>query len=731
VNRSLAKEEVEILSVPNITAQQIIESTLAIPAFVPATVCTGYVAAWFTNLHNFRQRSLVERIFWSLPLSFAVTPIASYLIGKFISLTAVVAFLLASAIVCAATLFWEGRQIRRLHEKWNIGWNPLGGKALASAVAWMAITVLSLADIESNHKLFMNVAMSDQSARINWIESVLHTGVPPVNPLYMDVHPAPMRNYYFWYVICATVGQMAHIPARAVLAASCVWSGFVLAALSGLYLKHFLCVGARLRTQFLCIIGLSVVSGLDICAVLWNLFFFHKLPPTDLDLWSRDPIFSWLNTLYWAPHHIASLLCCMLAFLLAWNARKKGEPNHAISVALIAFALASAFGLSVYVTFAFFLVLLVWAPWQIFVLHSPRPAMLLAAGGVGAGLMLIPYLRELAGASSGMHSGDAFGFAVREMVPPGGFLTSSLLQPLSASHPLLALNIAKIALLPLGYSLELGFYLVVLLVYLVPTWRGHASLTLEQRSLVFVAVATLPFVTFIRSGVLTFNDFGFRGVLLLQFSLLILASELFTGWRFTERQDHSADDSASSCRITPRWLRSIAALALVLGVTSLAFQALWSRFVTSMAEWRASGVYDPKARSFSHNAYISSFGYAQLDAAIPNDAVVQFNPKQREPFWIAADQIGVNHQTAIASDQPWCGSEIGGDPRPCPAMAAAIDALYEGVSAEQAQATCRRYGIQYLIARIYDPAWGDKDGWVWTLKPVVLQDEFRALDCGH
>jgi hypothetical protein len=540
-----------------------------------------------------------------------------------------------------------------------------------------------------------------------------------------------MRNYYFWYVVCAAVAEMANSPARAVLAASCVWSGFTLAALSGLYLKHFLRAGARLRKQFLCTIGLFAVTGFDLCVVLWNLFYLHKPPPTDLDLWSKDPIFSWLNTLYWAPHHIAGLVCCMLAFLLAWIEATQREHNHIASVALIAFALSSAFGLSIYVTFAFFLVIVVWALWQIFVERVPRAALLLGAGGTGAGVLLIPYLGELTHNSSGMHSGSAFGFAVREMVPPGGLLTSSLLQPLSASHPLLALNMSKITLLPLGYSLELGFYLVVLLVYLVPTWRGHAPLTLEQRSLVFVAVATLPFVTFIRSGVLTFNDFGFRGVLILQFSLLILASELFTGWRLTGREDHSADDSASSCRIIPRWLRSIAALALVIGVTSLSFQALWSRFVTSLAEWRASGIYDPKTRSFSHNAYISSVGYAQLDTSIPHDAVVQFNPKQREPFWIAADQIGVNHQTVIAGDQPWCGSEIGGDPRPCPAMASAIDALYNGVPAEQARATCRRYGIQYLIARIYDPAWSDKDGWVWTLKPIVSQDEFRALDCEH
>src|SRR5580698_2476838 len=240
VNHESAGEEVEILSVPDITAQQILESTLAIPAFVPATVCTGYLTGWFTNLHNFRERSLIERIFWSLPLSFAVTTIASYLIGKFLSLTAVVVFLLASAVVCAATLIREARQIRRTNGKWNIGWHPLGGKGLALALFWMIVVILSLVDIQRGDKLFMSITILDHGARVNWTESVLRTGIPPANSLYMYKHPTAMRNYYFWYIICAAIAQMAHLSVEGVDIAGSIWSGFALAALIGIYLKHFL-----------------------------------------------------------------------------------------------------------------------------------------------------------------------------------------------------------------------------------------------------------------------------------------------------------------------------------------------------------------------------------------------------------------------------------------------------------------------------------------------------------
>jgi hypothetical protein len=722
--------EVKILDILNITEGQIANSLLAIPAFLPEMVCTGYMAAWLTNLHSFRQRSLVERIFWSVPLSLAISTIASVLIGKFLSLGVVVAFFLASSALWVATLGWEWLQLRRSGKKWNIGWRPLGGTALTLAIIWIAVVVLSLVDFQSGHKLFMNVATLEQSYRVSWTESILHTGIPPANPLYWYKHPATMRNYYFWYVDCAAVAQMTHLPVRAVFIASSVWAGFILAALNGLYLKHFLTAGVRLREQFLRSIFLLMVTGLDICVILWNLFYLHLPPPFNLEAWSKDPVISWFDTLLWSPNHIASLVCCMLAFLLAWMAGNDGEHGRSASVALIAVALASAFGLSIYVAFAFFLVMLTWALWQIAIERTPRPALLLAAGGAGAAVLVSPFLWEMTHASSKVQGGSVFGFAVRQMIPPDGLLALRPFQHLATGHPLAALNLANLVLLTPGYAIELGFYLAVFLIYMVPALRARTRLTRAQRSLVFIAAATIPFMSLIRSWVLTLNDFGFRSALLLQFPLLLLASEVITGWSLADRQRSASADSTGLPRNTPQWFRSIAALALVIGILSTSCQALMFRFISPLVEVvQKRAVHDPGAGNISHNAFISSIGYAQLDASIPRDAMVQFNPNHPNTFWTAADLLGVDHQTAISYDQPWCGSELGGDPSGCAAVAAAIDSLFNGATAEQARTTCRQYGIQYLIARIYDPAWKDKSGWVWTLRPVVSDEEFRALDC--
>ena len=725
-----------ILEPMNLTASQLLTTVLALPAFVPATLCTGYLVGWFANLNQFRDRSLVERLFWSLPLSFAVTTISAVLIGRFLSLLAVVVFLLASLACCIWILAAEAQAKRSAGSRWLIGFQPFGNKALIVAGLWTAFTILSLVDIQWGHRLFLNVSMLDQSYRVNWTESVLHTGVPPANPLYLYKHPAPMRNYYFWYVVCAAIAKMTRLPVRSVFTAGCVWAGFGLIALIGLYLKHFLRVGGRLRRQFLGSLALLTVTGIDIVPVLWNLFLYHVSPPADLEAWSRDGIPSWLHTLFWAPHHLLGMVCCLFAFLLAWISPRSSARNQAWSAILIACALSSAFGLSIYVTFAFFLVALVWAAWHVCVERTWKPVLLLACGGLGALVLLIPYLYQLTHSASGSSATSTgtpaplFSFAVRQMIPPDSLLRTSFFQSLQLS-PTTAANWAKLILLVPGYALEFGFFFVVFFVWAIPAWRGRTPLTSAQRSLLFMACAMVPFMSLIRSGVLQTNDFAWRAALFVQFPLLLLASELFGAWNVADRKPNAPTQTSGLPGPTPNWVRQIASLALVLGVFSTITQACMFRFLIPLGDLAAHHSSDPDARDLSQKAYISALGYADLNRVIPQNAVVQFNPEDQgtDRMAMIADMLGVRHQVVIADDKGTCGSDLGGDPSGCPTLAAAIDGLYNGADAERTRATCHQLGIQYLIARVYDPVWKNKSSWVWTLEPVVLDDDFRALNC--
>ena len=667
-----------------------------------------------------------------MPLSLGISTIAAVLIARFISLAAVVAVFVISGVVCLAVLGREWLKLRRAGDSWKIGWRPLGGKALTLAFIWIAVAILSLVDFQRGSQLYMSVATYDHAARVSWTESILRTGVPPANPFYWYKHAALLRYYYFWNAVCAAVAQMTHLSVRVVFIASCVWSGFALAALIGLYLKHFLEAGCRLRNQFLLAISLLMVTGLDLCANLWNLFYSHIPLPGDLEWWSASQITSWFDSFLWVPNHLAGLVCCMFAFLLAWMGGKNREHKPAASVVLIALTMASAFGLSIYVTFGFFLVMVVWALWQLIVEREARSVLLLAGGGAGAVVLNVPYLRELlaqANTSTGLQKGSIFSFAVREMFPPEGLLATHFFQHLALRHATAARNLANLVLLTPGYAVELGFYLAVLLIYLVPAWRGRTPLTAAQRSLVLVSVVTFAIISVLRSSVLTSNDFGWRAALLLQFPLLLLGSEVVTGWQLAERKVTTPATWAGLPRLTPQWLRSVAGFALVIGVMSTICQALVLRFSIPLTEAHLRAAHDPDAGKLPHNTYISAVGYARLDGSIPRDAVVQFNPAIQPFYWRTADFLGIDRQVGIISDKSLCGAELGGDPSGCPAMGAALVSLFIGATAEQARATCRQYGIQYLVTRIYDPAWKDKSGWVWTLKPVLPDEEFRVLDC--
>ena len=709
----------------SITTRQLIEESIAVPAFIPLTVCTGYLAAWSANLFGFRTRSLVERFFWSVPLSISISTISCVLLGMFVSLTLASATLVLSALVLLTILAYEWRQLRLKSQAWRIGIHPLGGITAVFLVLWMVIIVASLVDIQSGQKLFMSLTIYDHAQRSNWAESILRTGIPPANPMYFFRQPAAMRYYYFWLVDCAAVAKYSCLSMRAILAGGCVWSVIALASIVGLYLKHFLEVGDRLRRQFVIALGFFAVTGLAFLVDLWNMFVLHLSFPGEA--WSLGQVQDWLSFFAAYPHHVVAAVCCLFAFLLAWLSANQHKQSAA-SVVFIAAALASSFGLSVYVAFAFFLVVILWTLWRVSVEHRMRGSLLLAAGGICALVLLIPYLRSLTHSESKMAGGSIFVPWVREMIPPGALLGVAPFRNLSLLHPQLAEALAKLVLLIPGYAIELGFYFVVLLIFLIPAWRGGSRLTPAQRTLVVLALATLPVMSFLRSAVINVNDFGMHSALFLQIPLVLLASELGMVWYLEKRQTASAALPPGLLH-PPRWLRNIADLAIIIGIASTVFKAFNMRVSLPLLEANVPAAINSQAPELSRKAYIAHEGYSALNAAIPHDAVVQFNPAATIAWWPSADFLGVHHQIVTESDQLWCGSELGGDPTGCPAIIAAVHLLYQDASGSQARAVCSQYGMQYLVAYVYDPAWNDTNSWVWTLPPVVAQPKFRALDC--
>jgi hypothetical protein len=700
------------------------------------TVCTGYLAGWLTDLHGFRRRSLVERLLWSIPLSIAITTITSVLVGRFLSLTAAAALVLLSLLGCIVVLALEHLRLRRSAQKWLIGFRPYGPTIVLLALFFIAFEVLSLVDFQSGQRLHLSLTFYDIAPRTNWADSVLRTGIPPANPHYFYLHAANLRYYYFWLVDCAIVAKISRLPMRSIVNAGCIWSGFALTSLSGLYLKHFLAVGARLRRQFLIAAMLPTVAGLSLCVFFWNMLVLHIPPPGDV--WVSGQIADLISFVVFYPHHLVSMVCCMFAFLLVWissaGPHAEAGPQTAsttITILFSALALASAFGLSIYVAFAFFLVMLCWAAWQILIQRAPRAPLHLFAAGAIAAIMLLPYLREITNSDSKISGGSPFLLSVHETIPPDRLAHSFLMHPLAVSHPIAARAIAKLILLPPGFALELGLYFLVLVIFLVPTWRGRKPLSPAHRTLLFIALATVPITSFIRSAVLDVNDFGIHSALFIQFPLLLLASELLIAYKL--HTSPTAPIPASSLfGLPPRPLRALITLTVFIGVLGSVWHAAVLRFVLPIAEMAANAATNPHVAALPHKAYIAYLGYAELNRRIPRSANVQFNPEDDWLIWKNVDLGNIGHQTVIASPGIYaCGATLGGDSSGCPIMSAAIVPLFHHATPAQARAVCRAWHIDYLVATIYDPVWHEPNSWVWTLNPTVADPEFRALDCGQ
>src|ERR1019366_843391 len=264
----------------NFTLQDVAGSAVAVVVFALALYVPGYVLGYAANLFGFRKMSSCERSLWAIAYSFAVTPIAGYLVGRYVGFNAACGLLLGIALVLPV-LLWRDRH--------QYAWSRSETAIACAALAWVAFVVFSLVDIQVGHKLYFSVVLDDQTYRVAFTDSVLRTGVPPANPLYFPGHSQPMRYYYFWYVVCAMAARIGHVTARQAFIASSAWAGFGMAAILALYIRHFLGAVQSIRRQTWISIALLAVTGADLLPAIGNIFLQTSLNG-DMEWWSNDQI---------------------------------------------------------------------------------------------------------------------------------------------------------------------------------------------------------------------------------------------------------------------------------------------------------------------------------------------------------------------------------------------------------------------------------------------------------
>ena len=716
------------------TLRDLTQSALALPLFLPLFFAPGYLVAWLGDIAGFRRASWIERIAWSVPLSLAVGTLLMVWAASLGGLGFAVACYVLLGLGAASLIVWESRI-----------WQPSARAGLLSRLVldrytklaflvvaiWCAALLLQLVDLQWGGSLLASITVRDHSYRVAFIQSVLRSGVPPTNPLFSTGHPALMRNYYFWYVVCAVVCKASTLAARNVLVASCAWAAVGLFSVAALFCKYFLAPRTGLRRTAFFSLLLFGVTGLDLLMVLYLRFFthIHRIDP-DPEWWNPDDFPSWLDCFLYVPHHIASLACCMAALVLLWTTRDaEARATRWLAIALAAVAFTTAFGCSIYVAFAFSVTMLIWCVFLWFEPQRQLIRMILSAGVV-AGVLLVPFLLQLRGdtASSGAKQTFPLKLQVRSLY--GLQESADALAHKSrfyAKHIKTVRNLLWFVYVVPVLTLELGLYGLCGVLALWQWRRGRFAHEPGIRALLALTAGGLFATLSIRSSVIAINDYALRSALIPLFFLLVLTAKFLSEGLVSR----AAGGAHAALHRFPRPLRTVALVFLALGAAETFYQALDIRFYLTLFEHH-------RLRDLEYNAAFPGMGphlyqlrkaYAELAKIAPPSATVQYDSMSIGSYFVWLNMINDGRQ--IISADPGCDVAFGGDTNLCPMIEKAVNTLYldPAPDRETALAICHGLGIDYLVATDQDPAWQDDASWVWSDDAVVQEPYVRILPC--
>lgn len=738
----------------NYTLSDLLTTLLAMLAFLPFLLAPGAVFASLSNLGSYRQRSFPERLLWSTVLSLPLALLIAADLGRYLSQSILTAIFLAIALLAllglARTL---GRRSRP-----NPSVQTSNRSALLALLALIAYLLLVTSSLQVGDHLFESVNASDWSVRIPLVAASIRNGVPPGNPFFsVNAHVQPSRYYFYWYALCAQVGSLTHLPARACLAASVLWSALALIAILFLSLRYLIGIDRDLRRKALFSLALCCVMGIDILPALAGLLTrpIHLYP--EIEWWHYDRIPSFLGAIVFAPHHIAGMVCCTLAFLVLTlspyrlSAGLSGSPRRvllALSVAAICFAAAA--GDSTYIAFCFAFVGLFFG----LLLLSQRRwvdlAALLGAGALAIVLSL-PFLHSMLSGPAlppptGQTQSHFFRFTLRELGDGDravGFVSRRLHHEVTnpAAKHLLALPYIIIAL-----PLEFGFFLFPLAVRIRRDLRrlrtGDPFSDGERTLWCLFLGAAIPALFISSDPTQGVNDLGRHAGLILRLVVVLWSTPIL--WEFLERL-------RARQPLSPQhpFLARLALIFLGLGLATQLWQIVVDR--TFLMIFHATGANPEMPFAKDSNLAGRYFdlrrGLDQVESRLPPDAVVQSNPGSRYQM------IAMLYSSRpFAAADVSCEAAFGGDLSVCKPIVRQLQHLFGGpsdfqpkplgpyvtVTAPDAAATttpaafersCHDLHLSAVVAQNSDPAWSIPTSWVWQPNPAFATPLIRIFTC--
>ena len=725
----------------------------AVIVFSAFLVPPGYLFATITDIAGFRARSLPLQILWSIVLSMPIALVLSAVVGRYLSTAhTLVLFELIFLAALAHVAFRLVPRFSRPRLDSNLR------AVLLSMLALGAYLVLATSSIQVGQRLFESVNSSDWSVRIPLVGAALRNGVPPGNPLFAFEGVAqPSRYYFFWYALCAQVGRLTGLSARACLSGSVLWAGFGLAAVLFLYLKYFAEATTNLRRQCLLALGLCCVMGIDIVPAILGLFQHPLRLAPEIEWWRADRLPSFLGALIFAPHHIGGIVCAATGFLLLAlttlsstppSGRTRRWTPYFVSALGAGVCFAATAGTSTYIAFCFAFICVLYG------IDRLRSRDWLAVGAlVLSGVIAIALSRSF------LHE-MLSGPAVPSADPGGAHYFKLVLRDLPDARRIVAFLSRRMHHEILAGPLSFIFaapILVILLIseagfFLFPLWirvardvrrlRSGESFSAGEKALwaCFLGAA-IPALFISSEPTQHVNDLGRHAGLILRLILIVWSTPIV--YEFVERRRAGEPLTARHPR-----LAQLAVLLLWIGVATQIWQVVLERtflifvqhhVITPEQPFRADA--DLGARYFEMRK-----GLETVQSGLPIGSVIQGNPGSR---YLSIAEFYAARQ--FAAGDSGCIASFGGDPERCKVVVAELQKLYGGppdthntpiepfhtnfapdaestTTVETIRQVCAEQRLAILIAMDSDPAWSFPRSWVWQ-QPLYATPRIRFLAC--
>jgi len=713
------------------TLQDVLGTLLGALLMPIIVVVPGYTLAWCLDLLDFRKRQAIPRLGIGLLVSISVTPVVIYLVYLWFSVMVIWGLLLACLILFAAISLKEWRSRARMLNA-SPQWTRTGRAPRWVFVAggiWVVIALFSLIDLQWGEHLYFNVVSLDYSTRVSITDAVTRTGVPPANPGYYPGHPVPLTFiYHFWYILASLVDQMGGqwVDARMAMIASVVWCGLAVMAAIAMYLRERSPGGGEQAwRQALAGIGLLLVSGLDIIPfAVFTLLVLQQqgiiVTRGAMEFWNEQ-VAAWPGTLLWVPNHVAGAVAGLTAMLLFQHARNL--PNRGRKIAnmiVIGLGFASCVGLSTWVALVF---AVFWGVWMIeiyWVEQQPGQAGLMLLAGLITILASLPFLLGVVtpgttsgGSSVGLGAGWPVDFHVREFTPAKALLEK---------HSLLLINLANLALLPVNYMLELGFFFFVVLV-----WFQYQRYLPNRRSNYVVAEKLLLLVvflitSFIRTIILGANDLGFRGWLPGQFVLIIWAVDVIQTIYWCQ----GSTEPGPALQREWNKLRIYLTVMLSIGVLTTLADLTLLRAFPIIGDYSNTFRYEaaPDGR-LGGRTFAARQAYSYLAEKTPQDIIYQYNAREhleRASGIYGARQAAISDHTQYGITEQELEERIG-----------RVSRIFEpqgSTSWETIDQVCKENWINIIVVNDTDPLWSDLDRLQMQRQPLYQNEYYKLFACG-